>query len=308
MCMSIPATTAQKALATIFAGFLGSGKTTIISHLIEQLQNEGTQVVYIKNEIGDTDLDAQLMKTKNVHAKELLNGCICCTLVGGFSESITEVISAYQPDRIIIEASGDADPSALALMVSAHPLLTRDGVVGVIDVVNFEGFRELTPTAKEQTKFIDLLLFNKVELVDEKEKLKVVGYVRELNEHSPIIETKQGHVDPELIFGCSSQELEQLLKDKSVDEHHHPSQQFLSAVTVNLPDKLTREGLQQWIETTPNQVFRTKGIFVDEHDSPVLFNSVNKRVTFQELEKKEYAKSNFCICIGYKLDTLTLSI
>jgi len=79
--------------ATLFSGFLGSGKTTIISHLIDQLQKDGIKVAYIKNEIGETDIDAQLIKGKDIETKELLNGCICCTLVGPFEGAVTELLT-----------------------------------------------------------------------------------------------------------------------------------------------------------------------------------------------------------------------
>ena len=151
----------NKIPTTVFSGFLGSGKTTIISHLIEVLQNKGEQVIYIKNEIGDTDIDSKILKGKGIKTKELLNGCICCTLVGPFITSINEVVETFNPDRILIEASGAADPSALALMIASHPLLERDGVIAIVDVVNFEGYKDLSVTAQNQTKFTDLIIFNK---------------------------------------------------------------------------------------------------------------------------------------------------
>ena len=127
---------------TIITGFLGSGKTTIINHLIEYLQNQGERVAYIKNEIGDEDLDAKLMKGKYIEAKEVLGGCICCTLVGPFIKAINELVDTYQPDRIIVESAGTADPAALSLMVQDHPKLIRDGTVAIIDVQNFSGYKD----------------------------------------------------------------------------------------------------------------------------------------------------------------------
>jgi len=156
----------NKIPTTVFSGFLGSGKTTIISNLIDELQANNQQVIYIKNEIGDTDIDGKVLEGKGIKTKELLNGCICCTLVGPFISSINEIVETFSPDKIIIEASGAADPSALALMISLHPNLARDGVIGIIDVVNFEGYKDLSVTAQNQTKFTDLIIFNKIELVD----------------------------------------------------------------------------------------------------------------------------------------------
>ena len=159
---------------TIFTGYLGSGKTTIILNLVETLQKQNIQVLYIKNEIGSENIDGQLAKQQNIETKELLNGCICCTLVGPFIHSIDELLIKHRPDRIIIEASGAADPAALALMVSSHPKLARDGVLTIIDVIHFDGYSDLSTTARNQTKFTDLLVFNKVEEVDIGRKQAVV--------------------------------------------------------------------------------------------------------------------------------------
>lgn len=282
----------QRVPTTIFTGFLGSGKTTIISHLVEQLQARGEQVAYIKNEIGDSDVDTELMRGKNILSKELLNGCICCTLVGPFVSSVTEIIDTYHPDRIIIEASGTADPVALALMVSSHPLLKRDGVISVIDVINFEGFAELTTTAQEQTKFTDLILFNKVELVDQARKEAVVGYVRELNQHSPILEAPEGKVDARVIFGLHTSDLEQLLTAHQAEDQQHPEDQHYSHhlsddqlqgfdCPVTQPVELA--ALQTFLEQLPKRIFRVKGFVHDTQQQYYLVNSVAGRVDFQEL-------------------------
>jgi len=279
---------------TIVTGFLGSGKTTIIGHLIDDLQARHQQLVYIKNEVGDQDLDGQLLRTKQVVAKELLNGCICCTLVGPFLSAITEVIKTYHPDRILIEASGAADPAALALMVSAHPQLRRDAVLSVIDVVNFEGYQDLTVTARNQTHLTDIILFNKIELVDLARKEAVVGYVRELNTHSPIIETPQGRVGPELVFGVTSSELDTLLSQTitAADSasHHHLETDELESFSCQLMVALTQTQVETWLTTLPARIFRVKGVFQTPTGEHILVNRVATRATFEpttlSLEKK----------------------
>ena len=271
--------TQQKIPATLFSGFLGSGKTTIISHLIEVLQSRGEQVVYIKNEIGDTDIDSQLLQAQGIKTKELLNGCICCTLVGPFVSAITEIVNTLNPTRIIIEASGTADPSALALMISSHPLLVRDGVVTVIDAVNFTGYADLSITNENQTKFTDLLIFNKVELVDLQQKRAVVGYVRELNTHSPIIEAVGGVVNPEVVFGMSSVHLEELL-EKLEDTHHEPPHDHtqvdhIEAFHITLESAVNLEAFTHFLQNLPPTLFRTKGyILTDLNATYLFFNTV----------------------------------
>jgi len=288
---------------TIFSGFLGSGKTTIIANLIDELQTNDQQVVYIKNEIGDTDIDTQIMKGKGIETKELLNGCICCTLVGPFITSIDELIEKFSPNRIIIEASGAADPSALALMISSHPKLIRDGVIGIVDVVNFEGYKDLSVTAQNQTKFTDIIIFNKVEMVDINKKRVVVGYVRELNSHSPIIEAPNGKIPTKLIFGISSNELSSLLKDEektnSSNSHkNHIHEDQIQTFNLKPEGKFNQEELSNTLAKIPSNIFRVKGFVKLEDDKLYIFNTVGKRTTFSPISNKKISK-NLLIFIGF---------
>ena len=89
----------------VISGFLGAGKTTFIKRLLDTtLKNE--KVVLIENEYGEVSVDTDLLKDSKIEIKELSQGCICCSLVGDFSKSLNEVISRYNPDRILIEPSG----------------------------------------------------------------------------------------------------------------------------------------------------------------------------------------------------------
>lgn len=275
---------------TVFSGFLGSGKTTIISHLIDELQAKGKQVIYIKNEIGNENIDSQLMQGKHIQTKELLNGCICCTLVGPFIAAIDEIIASFQPDRIIIEASGAADPAAIALMIDANQKLQRDGVIAIIDVVNFEGYKDISQTARNQAAFTDLIVFNKIELADLAQKQAVVGYVRELNNHSPIVEAPGGIISSEVVFGTDPQELNELLRsfsqevvtpESSAHVHHahadHLTVDGIDSIVVRFSSPPTNESLLQYLKQLPPPVFRVKGITVLADGTHVVVDKVGAR-------------------------------
>lgn len=297
---------------TVFSGFLGSGKTTIISHLIEVEQLQGQQIIYIKNEIGDENIDAQLMKGKNIASKELLNGCICCTLVGPFIQAIDELIDQYHPDRIIIEASGVADPAAIALMIDSHPKLNRDGVISIIDVTNFEGYQDLSQTAKNQTKFTDLIVFNKIELADLHTKQVVVGYVRELNDYSPIVEAPGGILDPSVAFGLTHAQLQQL--DQILDQacyspdsshhnsttSHHLEDDGLESFSINLP-KMSQDALDQFLQNLPGAVYRAKGICQAGPDL-ILINKVGNRIDLTPISSAVITNSkSVLVLIGFRI-------
>ena len=288
---------------TVFSGFLGSGKTTLISSLIDNLQAQNVQVAYIKNEIGDTDIDTKLFQGKDIQTKELLNGCICCTLVGPFAAAVSELIAKFHPDRIIIEASGAADPSAIALMISSHPELRKDGIVSVVDVLNFEGYKDLSNTAQRQTQFTDLIIFNKVEEATLEQKKRVVGYVRELNNQAPIIEAPKGVISPELVLGIDSKNLDDFLK-KYLDagETDHIDHDHFSAFTLSSSATFSQEGLYQFLTSLPKALFRTKGIFKNNQQEWISFNGVGQKVNFEEMESTEHLSESIFVFIGIHAD------
>ena len=89
----------------IISGFLGAGKTTLIKKLLSEAL-KGQQVVLIENEFGEIGIDGGFLKDAGVNITEMNSGCICCSLVGDFGTALKDVITKFNPDRIIIEPSG----------------------------------------------------------------------------------------------------------------------------------------------------------------------------------------------------------
>lgn len=209
---------------TVFTGFLGSGKTTIILNLIKALP-QNYKMVLLKNEFGNIAVDSKLANESNLAVTEMLNGCLCCILVGKLGNALEEIMSKYQPDRIIIETSGSAYPAPIVweLKKLGEDRLKLDGVVTVIDALNFEGYKDTSYTAKLQAQYTDLILINKHESVAEHDLEHVLDDVYELNATTAKIKTDKGFVDPKLIFGLDSK-LYELLKtnpEPEPDKHHH---------------------------------------------------------------------------------------
>ena len=89
----------------IISGFLGAGKTTLIKKLLKD-GFQGEQVVLIENEFGEIGIDGGFLKEAGIQIREMNSGCICCSLVGDFGTSLKEVVTKYNPYRILIEPSG----------------------------------------------------------------------------------------------------------------------------------------------------------------------------------------------------------
>ena len=119
----------------IVSGFLGAGKTTLINRLIHEAY-QGEKIVLIENEFGEIGIDSGFLKDAGVQISEMNSGCICCSLVGDFSKALQQVVTEYQPDRILIKPSGVGKLSDVTKAVASadlHGAVLNSSVV-VVDV------------------------------------------------------------------------------------------------------------------------------------------------------------------------------
>ncbi|PYI06547.1 CobW domain protein [Aspergillus sclerotiicarbonarius CBS 121057] len=207
---------------TILTGFLGSGKTTLLLNLIPQLP-KSYRLALLKNEFGDVAIDSQLASTSSISGvRELLNGCICCNLVGQLSDALFQLLSTVSPDRIVIETSGSAFPATLAMEVNRlareHPgTFVLDGVISVIDVENWEGYEDTSYTAKLQAKYTDLIVFNKWEAAGEMRFEVCLDRVGDLEVETPWVKSDKGRVEMGVLLGIDGA----LVAKEGVELHDH---------------------------------------------------------------------------------------
>ncbi|KAE8551723.1 hypothetical protein EYB25_005613 [Talaromyces marneffei] len=212
---------------TILTGFLGSGKTTLLLNLLPQLPPT-YKLALLKNEFGDVAIDSQLASEQSISGvRELLNGCICCNLVGQLGDALTQLRTEIKPDRIVIETSGSAFPATLAMEVnrlatenpSTKGQFVLDGVISVIDVENWQGYEDTSYTAKMQARYTDLIVFNKWELVDERRFdicLDRLGDL-ELEAPTPWVKSDRGRVDKDVLLGIDGA----LIAKQGLESEHH---------------------------------------------------------------------------------------
>lgn len=194
---------------TIVTGFLGSGKTTLLLNLLPQLlaQNPSYKLALLKNEFGDVAIDSQLASSSSISGvRELLNGCICCNMVGQLDVAMKELVETVNPDRIVIETSGSAFPATLAMEVNRLARDTNggyvlDGVVTVIDVENWKGYEDTSYTAKIQARYTDLVVFNKWELCNERRFDECLDRLGDLEVQIAWVKSDKGKVPVDLVFG-----------------------------------------------------------------------------------------------------------
>ncbi|CAK7265315.1 hypothetical protein SEPCBS57363_001519 [Sporothrix epigloea] len=219
---------------TIVTGFLGSGKTTLILNLVPQLRaaNPDYRLALLKNEFGDLAIDSQLAASSAVAGvRELLNGCICCNLVGQLGDALEELTAVGEgqvaPSRVVVETSGSAFPATLALEVnrlarSTGGRFALDGVVSVIDVENWAGYEDTSYTAKLQARYTDLVVFNKWESCNERRFDECLDRLGDLHTDGVAwVKSLKGWVDAGLVFGVDGGLLARALAGESGDKITH---------------------------------------------------------------------------------------
>ena len=258
---------------TLVTGPLGSGKTTLLRHI---LATHPAKIAIVMNEFGEIAIDTKVIEGKNVRMAELGGGCVCCSLLGEFEAAVNEIIQKVAPETIIVETTGLAEPEALVFNIQEALTQCRlDGVVSVIDADMLIRFPELGHTTRLQIEGADILLLNKIDLVDATEIERLEKKLREINPTAAIVRTERCKIDPALLFGIGQE------KKVGRPEHKHQPE-FESFAFIS--DKIfSRDCFKRFADGLPARVLRAKG-FLRFADSVQLFNFVAGRWDLEPFE------------------------
>lgn len=205
----------------IFSGFLGAGKTTLIQKLIKDGFND--KICLIENEFGEIAIDGGFMKDAGVEVKEINSGCICCSLVGDFEESLKQVMETYNPDRIIIEPSGVGKLSDVKVAVSkvCNDQVVIDGSIAVVHAKKCKMYaRNYGEFFIDQIAHADCIVLSRSQDVTEKKLQETIDIIREHNPKAPIVTTPWDKLSGEQILDALHHS-ELLNVDEVAEEHHH---------------------------------------------------------------------------------------
>jgi len=175
----------------IVAGFLGSGKTTLVLSAISRIiERTGKKVVIIVNDFGTVGIDGKVMEKYGLKVAEMASGCICCTLGGDLLTTIQDIEDNIKPDLIVIESTGLADPSAIVDAMQHYPgkPLERIRSAVIIDAARFPSiYKALNRPLTNQVKNADLVLINKIDAVTPDALSMVEAELRTMNADVPMI-------------------------------------------------------------------------------------------------------------------------
>ncbi|UII56252.1 GTP-binding protein [Cytobacillus spongiae] len=308
----------KKVEVYILSGFLGSGKTTLLQNLLIEEKARGRKVAVLMNEFGDFSVDTNLIGDQTP-LKELLKGCICCTMKDEVEIQLLSLYQEHKPDVIYIETTGVAHPiEVLDACISPviAPYIEMKSIITVLDLTRWQQKEKLNPQYErllvEQVRHGDNLILNKSDLLSVKELERVKEDLKEVNPFATIHMTNYSHVDLSQITQRDS------TFDNKKEEVHAKKHLQVQTMTYQFTVPIEMESLIEWLKNMPDSIFRVKGFVKIASDpngtyvvqyaygvptymkEPINFptniviigSNLNKEEIYRELNQLEQSNSN----------------
>ena len=210
----------------IISGFLGAGKTTLIKKLLKD-GFQGEQVVLIENEFGEIGIDGGFLKEAGIQIREMNSGCICCSLVGDFGTSLKEVVTKYNPDRILIEPSGVGKLSDVIKAVQGvqdEVDIKLNSYTTVVDAKKCKMYmKNFGEFFDNQIQYAGAIIMSRTDIATEKKVQESLELLRSLNKDAAIITTPIENLDGKKLVEVMEHpvSLEQEMLEEEHEHHHH---------------------------------------------------------------------------------------
>jgi G3E family GTPase len=284
---------------TVVSGFLGAGKTTLLNHILEG--EHGRKLAVLVNDFGSINIDAELITEVGDGMVSMANGCICCSIRSDLISAVLKMADLPdRPEHIVIEASGVADPLGIVtsfLEPEIWGTVQLDGVITVVDAEQVLSLpEEEAVMARVQVTGGDLVVLNKIDLVEEADLSKVRAWLQDIRPGMPVFETSQCQVPMEILLGLAAAGPEKATRsnepaldvhvhDRTTEAgaHDHDHDHSLAfdtwAFTADTPMQMGM--LQQVLTHLPQTVFRAKGFIhaVEKPQRRLVFQLVGRRAT-----------------------------
>jgi G3E family GTPase len=289
---------------TLLTGFLGSGKTTVLNHVLQHPGMAATAVIV--NEFGEIGLDHLLVERSSEDVVLLNSGCLCCTVRGDIVDTLTNLfvdrVKGKVPffTRVAIETTGLADPAPILHTLMTDPIVAArymlDGVVTTVDAVNGAGTLDRQPEAVKQAAVADRLLLTKTDLAEPAERQAIEARLKALNPGAPVMPVAQGAVDPAVLFNigfydpvAKSADVRRWLRDEAFvsgheHQHEHPDvnrhDDRIRAFCIIRERPISWAALSAWLDALAtmrgDDLLRLKAIVAvsDRPDQPVVLHGV----------------------------------
>ena len=285
---------------TVLSGFLGAGKTTVLSHILNNRENK--KVAVIVNDMSEINIDASLVENEVSlnHSQEKLvemsNGCICCTLREDLLIEINKLAEEKKFDYLVIESTGISEPLPVAETftfedengVSLSDAANLDTMVTVVDAVNFikdyeeakylqetgeslgeDDERSVADLLVDQIEFADVILISKTDLVEDKDIDKLKAIIKTLNTQAEIIPIKEGNIEIDKVLNtglfdfAKAKEAPGWLKEMRGEHIPETEEYGISSFTYTARRPFLPEKFYNFLHSTEKygKLIRSKGFF-----------------------------------------------
>jgi G3E family GTPase len=261
---------------TVLTGYLGSGKTTLLNRILSE--THGKRFAVIVNEFGEVGIDNDLIVNADEEVFEMNNGCICCTVRGDLIRIIAGLMRRKRAfDGIVIETTGLADPAPVAQTFFVDEDIRSktklDAIVTVADAKHLKEQIERAPEAQEQLAFADVVLINKVDLVDDQSLATVERRIRKINPYATIHRTERCGVELPKVLGRGAFNLDRILEVEPgflTEDHDHEHDEEIASLCLVTEQPMKPNRFVPWIQDVTmrygTDILRMKGIVSIEDD------------------------------------------
>lgn len=259
----------------LLCGYLGSGKTTLLLHLLKQKNKP--KVAILMNEFGDIGIDTTIIKSKNVAIKELLEGCVCCSLIGEFKAAIAEIITTYHPELIIVETTGIAEADNLIIDIKEVPNTTLKAVLTVVDAHLAMTAQNLGHNITLQIKSATHIIVNKMDLISKAQQPNLIQSIKNINPSAQLFTTINGKISwADILSPPIFIQPKKKVSRKAISTTI-PASRIYQTFSVKLKD-IHLPSLKKALLQIPPNIERIKG-FVTANNTTYLLNFVRGRYT-----------------------------
>lgn len=284
----------------ILSGFLGSGKTTLLKDLLQALKDENKKPAVLMNELGSVSIDSDEVE-KDTALRELLDGCICCTISEKLESQLQELLLNENFDVLVIETTGAAHPVEVVDSILS-PLFANQfefrGIVTVVDGLQWRNRGEFSPAVlhlmREQIRHAEYIVANKMDLLSEMEQGTFSYELQQINPNAKVYLTNYSKVSMTDLFSLKPDNRNGSYEKASIGEHL-----TLQAIVYTFNGTVNGEAFEDWVKNQPDSIYRMKGyVPLQGRKNPTLFQYSYGMPLFMPGDMKY--PTNFVI-IGEKL-------
>lgn len=246
----------------VIGGYLGAGKTTFLNHILSYPTL--TNTVVLVNDFGSLNIDAALIKNNDGKTYSLTNGCICCNIEQSFFTTLLKVIkSSPKPTRIIVEASGVADPSRIADIARLSPSMQLQKIIVVVDCATIRTHAnnpQINNMVLKQLQSTDYLLLNKRDLVGDTQYGTLTKWIHTINADAKQIPCQNASVSIDEIISNTHTTHQKYQENNSINELQEQPNIYSETYYIHHP--VSESTIREALGTLPDAIQRMKGFIM----------------------------------------------